>query len=178
MATSREDLGERRRHFDRREARARNHQLPRGAQPEPQRLVQPHLLLRLEQPAVAALGDEQLDLLGRVHVAMAGVLHAHQLQQQVAAAVEEVDRPRERALRPLHRHDGPHRRPRRVLQRQRLRHQLADDHRQRRQDEEDDDGRGGLGGLGLEAGHPLDERRDARRDRRLGVGAEDQAARG
>ena len=43
-----------------------------GAQSEPQRPVQPHLLLRLEQAAVAALGDEQLDLLGRVHVAVAG----------------------------------------------------------------------------------------------------------
>ena len=57
--------------------------------------MQPDLLLRLEQAAVAALGDEQLDLFGRVDVPMAGVLDAHQLQQQIAAAVQEVDRPGE-----------------------------------------------------------------------------------
>ncbi len=73
----------------------------------------------------------------------------HQLQQQVAAAVQEVDRPREGALGPLHRDDGPHRRSGRVLQRERLRHELADDHRQGRQDEQDDDRRGGLGGFGF-----------------------------
>ena len=44
--------------------------------------------------------------------------------------------------------------------------------------EQDDDGRGGLGGLGLEPADALDERRHARRDRRLGVGAEDQAGEG
>ena len=39
---------------------------------EAQRAVQPDLLLRLEQPAVAALRDEQLDFLRRVHVPVAG----------------------------------------------------------------------------------------------------------
>ena len=34
--------------------------------------MQPHLLLRLEQPAVAALGDEQRDLFGRVDVTVPG----------------------------------------------------------------------------------------------------------
>ena len=71
-----EHVVERRRRVDRRQARARDHQLPRGAQAEPQRPVQPHLLVRLEQAAVAALGDEQLDLFGRVDVAMAGVVDA------------------------------------------------------------------------------------------------------
>ena len=173
-----EDLREGRRDVDRREARARHHQLPRGAQAQSQRLVQPHLLLRFEQTAVAAFGDEQLDLLGRVDVSMPGVLHPHQLQQQVAAAVEEVDRPRERALGPLHRDDGPHRRPRRVLQRERFGYQLADDHRQGREDEEDDNRGGGLGGLGLEAAHPLNQGGETGRDRGLGVGAENQAREG
>ena len=57
-------------------------------------------------------------------------------------------------------------------------HELADDHRQRRQDQQDDDGRGGLGGLGLQAADPLDERGETRRDRGLGVGAENQAGEG
>ena len=60
--------------------------------------------------AVAALRNEKFDFFGRVHVAMAGVLHAHQREDEVAAAVEEIDRPRERTLRPLHRHDRPDRR--------------------------------------------------------------------
>ena len=50
--------------LDRREALARHHQLPRGAQAEPQRAMEPHLFLRLEQTAVAALGDQQRDLFG------------------------------------------------------------------------------------------------------------------
>ena len=73
---------ERRRSLDCREPRARHHQLPRGSQAEPQRAVQPHLFLRLEQSAVAALGDQQLDLLRRVHVAVAGRRHAQQLEQK------------------------------------------------------------------------------------------------
>ena len=67
-----EHFVERHGRVERGEPRARHHELARGAQPEPQRAVQPHLLLRLEQPAVAALRDEQLDLLRRVHVAVAG----------------------------------------------------------------------------------------------------------
>ena len=69
-----ENFRERRRHFDCRKACPWNHQLARRAQPQPERLVQPHLLLRLEQSAVAALGNEKFDFFGRVHVAMAGVL--------------------------------------------------------------------------------------------------------
>ena len=49
---------------------ARHHQLPRVAQSEPQRAVQAHLLLRLEQPAVAALRDQQIDLFRRMDVTM------------------------------------------------------------------------------------------------------------
>ena len=138
--------------------------------------MQPDLLLRLEQAAVAAFGDEQLNLLGRMHVPVPGVLHAHQLEEQVAAAVQEVDRPRERMLGPLHRNDRPHRGLCRVLQCDGLRHELAHNHRQRRQDQQDDDGRRGLGGFGFQSSDPLDEGREAWRDRRLGVGSENQAA--
>ena len=126
------------RRIDRRQPRARHHQLSCGPQAEPQRAVQAHLLLRLEQPAVAALGDEQRDLLGRVHVAVPARGHAQQLQQQHAAAIQQRDRPGERTHRPLHRKHGEERRPGRVLQRERLRHQLAEDDREHRQKDEDD----------------------------------------
>ena len=88
---------------DRRQPCARHHQLARGAQPKPQRTMQAHLLFGLEQSAVAALRDQQLDLFGRVDVPMAGRRDAQQPQQQRAAAVQDVDRPREQPQRPLHR---------------------------------------------------------------------------
>ena len=61
------------------QTRARDHQLPRGAQAEAQRTVQAHLLERLEQAAVAAFGDQQLDLFRRMDVAMPGRGDAQQL---------------------------------------------------------------------------------------------------
>ena len=48
--------------------RARHHQLLGLTQVQPQRALQAAVLVGLEQSAVAALGDEQLDLLGRVDV--------------------------------------------------------------------------------------------------------------
>ena len=151
----------------RRQPGARHHQLPRAAQAEPERAVQPDLLLRLEQPAVAAFRDEQLDLFGRVHVAVPGGRHAHQLQQQDAAAVQERDRPGEDAMRPLHRQHGEQRRGGRILQRERLRHELADDDREGREDEQDDDGGGRFGGVGLQPSEPLEQRSEAGRERGL-----------
>ena len=79
------------------QALARHHQLCRGAQPEPQRAVQPHLLLRLEQPAVAALGDQQLDLFRRVHVPMAGRRHAERRSRSMPLPLrKEMDGPNSR----------------------------------------------------------------------------------
>ena len=96
-------VGHRRREVERRQAFARHHQLTGVAQAEPERAVQPHLLLRLEQAAVAALGDEQRDLLGRVHVTMPVLGSAERTQDDERAAVEERDQPGVRAQRPLHR---------------------------------------------------------------------------
>ena len=179
MATSLSDLGEWRRDVDGRQSRPRHHQLPRAAQAEPERLVQPDLFLRLEQAAVAALGDEELDLLGRVDVPMSGVLDLHQLQQQVAAAVQEVDRPGEHALRPLHGDDGPHRGSRGILQGDATSGTssptiIASVVRTSRTMTAEVD----CGGLGLEPSQALDEWRDTRRNRGLGVRAEDQAGEG
>ena len=63
-----EDVAQRRRDVDGRETVARHHQLARVAEAETKRAVEPHLFLRLEQSAVAAFGDEQPDLVRRVHV--------------------------------------------------------------------------------------------------------------
>ena len=46
----------------------RHHQVARRAPAEPQRAVQALLFVGLEQAAVAALGDEQLDFIRRVQV--------------------------------------------------------------------------------------------------------------
>ena len=67
------------------------------------------------------------------------------------------------------------RRAGRVLERERLRHELADDHRERGEREQDDRRRGRLGRVGIQAGNRLQQRRERRRERRLSVGAEDQA---
>ena len=72
-------VAKRRRELDGREPRARHHQLPRVAQAEAQRAMQANLFLRLEQAAVAALGNQQRDLFRRVDVAvgrLAGREHA------------------------------------------------------------------------------------------------------
>ena len=69
--TTPEHVVEGQRRIDRREPRARHHQLSCGPQAEPQRAVEANLLFGFEQPAVAALGDEQRDFLGRMDVAVA-----------------------------------------------------------------------------------------------------------
>ena len=154
---------------------ARDHQLLRIPKPETQRTVQPHLLLRLEQPAVAAFGDQERNLLGRMDVPMARARDAEGPQDQIAAAVEDRDQPRVGPQRPLHGDDGVDQRLRRILQRDRLRHQLADDHGQHREHEEDDD-RGHLhGGLGVDPAETDESRSGLRREDRLRVGAGHQA---
>ena len=145
------------------QAIARDHQLARGAAAEAQRPVQADLLERFQQAAVAAFGDQQLDLVGRVHVAMAGGADADQLEQQDAAAVEERDRPGEDLERPLHRQHSQDRHASGVLKGQRLGHQLAEDHRQHRQHQQDGDRCGGQRRVRIEPGHPFEQRCDARR---------------
>jgi hypothetical protein len=50
--------------------RARNHQLLRLTHVQPQRAPQTPVFVRFEKAAIAALGNEQLDLLRRVDVSM------------------------------------------------------------------------------------------------------------
>ena len=163
---------------DRDEPGARHHELLRAAQAETQRAVQPDLLLRLQQPAVAAFRDEQHDLLGRVHVTVSGGRHAHQLEQQHAAAVQERDRPREHTNRPLHRQDGEEGRGGGILERQRLRHELADDDREGGEENQDDGSGGRFGRCGLHRAESLEQGREAGRERGLPVRAQDQARQG
>ena len=54
----------RRRDINHRQAIARDHQVASRRPAEPQRLLEPLLLIRLEQPAIAALRDEQRNLVG------------------------------------------------------------------------------------------------------------------
>ncbi len=136
-----QDLFERGGGIDDGQSFARDHQLSRRAQPEPQRAVQSHLLLGFEEPAVATLGDQQLDFLRRVDVPVACRRNADRAQDQDAAAVEERDERPEEPLRPLHRQHGRDRNARRVLQRERLRYQLTDDDGEAGQDEKDGDRR-------------------------------------
>ena len=171
-------LLERHRLVNRDEPAARHHELTRAAQPETERAVKPDLLLRLEQPAVAAFRDQQHDLLGRVHVAVSGGRHAHQLQQQHAAAVQERDRPGEHADRPLHGQHGEEGRGGGILQGQRLGHELADDDRESGEDEQDDDRGGRFGRLRLHRAEPFEQGLEAGRERGLPVRAQDQARQG
>ena len=161
--------------FDSREPRARDHQLASRPQPEPQRAVQADLFERLEQASVAALGNEQLDLLWGVDVAMAGGRNAHQLQQQHAASVEQVNRAREDADRPLHRSQCEEGGLGRHLQRERLGHELADDHGKGGEEDQHRDRGGRLCRHGVDVAEALEPRCQPRRERRLSIRAEDQA---
>ena len=67
---------------ERRNLAARHHQLLGLSQIQPQRALQTAVLVGLEQSAVAALGDEQLDLVRRVDVAMRLMRRADQAQEQ------------------------------------------------------------------------------------------------
>jgi hypothetical protein len=165
-----EHILERRGRLDGSEPLARDHQLSRGSQAEPERAMQPNLFERLEQATVPALRDEELDLLGRVDVAMAGRGNAEQLQQEDAAAVEQSDRRREEPLRPLHRQHCQERHARRILQGERLDSLLRI---MAIPSAQQDEHRGRSSGL-LESRDSRDKRS---RPRRLYVGAEDQAER-
>ena len=69
-----------------------HHELAHPMPPELQRLAQPFALPVLQQSAVAALADQQIDLLGRMDMAMAGFgADAQTPQNQRAAAVEQPD---------------------------------------------------------------------------------------
>jgi len=155
---------------------AGHHQVGRRQPAEPECAVQPAFLVGLEQAAVAALDEQQLDLLGRVHVVMAGVAHAGQAQQEQAGAVEERDEPGERLERELHRHHRQEGGAGRVLERDGLGRELGHDHLDGREAHQDD-GRGDR--FGPEAGErlrPREQRLERRRNLRLGVRAEREAA--
>ena len=138
----------------RRDLAARHHQLLRLPQVQSQRTLQAPVLVRLEQSAVTALGDQQLDLFRRVDVTVAVLRRAEQPQQQQAGAVQPLD---ERPVHPQgrhHRHQGVERRLRRVLERERLRNELREDHLRDRQHEQHDDRGRRLGGDVLQAAEP------------------------
>ena len=82
---------------------------------------------------------------------------------------------REDAQRPPHGHEGEERGLGRHLQRERLRHELADDHRQGRQEEEHGHRGGGVRRGRVEPAESFDPRRERRRECGLAVGAENQA---
>ena len=150
---------ERRRRVDASEPRARHHQLARGAQAEPQRAMQPHLFLRLQQSAVAALRDQQLDLLRRVDVAVAGRRHAQQPQHAATPLPFRTSIAQEK-IRSDHCIGSTVNSAVRVgiLQRQRFRHELADDHREHGQDEQHENRGGRLGGVRRPARRPAEQR--------------------
>jgi hypothetical protein len=74
-----------------------------------------------------------------------------------------------------HRHHRVDRGGRRVLQRERLRDELADQHLQDRQRDEDEAGGDRLRGDLLQAAEALEQRNERDRERGLGEGPEDQA---
>jgi hypothetical protein len=78
----------RRRDVDHRQAIARDHQVARGGPAEPQRFLQPLLLVWLEQPAIAALRDEQRNLVRRVQVPVPAHVHAEEAEQSGSRAVQ------------------------------------------------------------------------------------------
>ncbi len=57
---------------------------PRGPETEAQGTLQSPEFIGLEQPAVVALRDQQLDLLGRVHVPVRTMRAAEQAQDERA----------------------------------------------------------------------------------------------
>ena len=113
-----------------------------------------------------------------MYVAMARRGDAEQLQQEDAAAVEQRDRRSEEPLRPLHRQHCQDRHARRILQRERLGHELAENHGEHRQHEEDDHGRCREGGVRIEPRDSRDKWSQAYVEAALRVGAEDQAGEG
>ncbi len=173
-----QDLVERRRAFDARKPRTRDHQLACRAQAEPQGPVEPHLFERFQQAAVAAFGNQQLDFLRGVHVPVSRRGHAKEPEQQDTGAVQQRDGAREDAKRPLHRQDGEERRLGRLGEGERLRHQLAGDDRQGGQEEQHGERRGRVRGVGIDAAEALDPRAEGRGERRLTVRAQDQARQG
>ena len=117
---------------DRRDLAARHHQLLGLPQVQPQRALQPEVLVGLEQAAVAAFRDQQLDFLGRVDVTVPLMRGAHEPQQEQAGAVQQLDERPVHPERPQHRDERVERGLGRVLERQRLRDQLGEDHLRRR----------------------------------------------
>ena len=108
-------------------------------------------------------------------VAVRLLRRAEHPQQQQAASVQPVD---ERAVDPERGHHGRQRverRRSRVLQCQRLRHQLAEDHLRGGEHQQHDDRRRGLRRQRLEAAEAGQLRREPDGERGLRVGAEAQA---
>ena len=106
-----DDLVQRRVDVERRDLASRHHQLLGLAQVQPQRALQSAVLVGLEQAAVAALRDEQLDLVRRVNVAVSLMRRAQQAEEEQPGAVQPRD---ERAVDPQRRHHRDERVERRL----------------------------------------------------------------
>ena len=134
----RDDLVHRRVDGERGDSPARHHELLGRPQVQPQRAQKALMLVWLEQAAVAALGDQQLDLLRRVNVPVRRLRDAEEPHHGEAGAVQPRDERPVDPHRRQHRHERVEGRLRRVLKGKGLGNQLADDHLADGQHEEHD----------------------------------------
>ena len=155
-----------------------HHQLLRLPQVEAQRTLQAAVLVRLEQAAVAALGDQQLDFVRRVDVPVRLRGSAEHFQHDDAGAVEPLDKRPVDPERRHHRNQRVERRLSGVLQRQRLRDQLRKDHLRHREDEQHHHRRRGLSGDRLQSAPRGKEGLEPHRDGALRVGPQHEARKG
>ena len=155
---------------------ARGHHLLRGLLAELEdALEQPGVLLQ-HAAAFGALLDEHPDLLGRVQpLVLAGGRDAHAPEEPVGGAVEERDRPRHDPGEAHQRRGHPAAHRLGIEQRQRLRHQLAEDDVQHGDDDERDRRRYAVRGeRGERVRQPVEGALDQAGERRLADPAEAQ----
>jgi hypothetical protein len=140
--------------------------------------MQTLLLVRFEQAAIAAFGEEQGDFVGRMQMAVRGGAGAERPQEHGRCSVEQGSKRPERGKRPLHGPDGQECDLRGELQRQRLGDEFRNDDlhgRQRREDAE----RGRRPRHGRMQRKGVFERRgECDRQRRFGHRAEEKAGDG
>jgi len=82
-----------------------DHKLPGGHGRQVKCAFQALVLVLLQQAPIPALGDEKLDFLGRMDMAVPSVRHPHPFHQCDAAAVQHGDEPGHDAQGELHGHD-------------------------------------------------------------------------
>ncbi len=156
----------------------RHHQVAGGTQAQPQRPSQPLVFVGLQQATVAALHNQEFDLVGRVDVTMGRGFDAKEPKDPRCRAVEQADKRPEGRQRPAHRQDGGQRHLRGELQRQRFGNQLAEHDLCRRKDHKNADCGRGHRRLGIESKPVGQMRGEPDRHRGLGICAEDQARKG